>query len=180
MENKLLFFLVIIFITPKCNNSKIQNMRFNLDFYTSHHQFYISDKGAPQFNANNLWTEQAYIAKMALDERFIAVLTRSYGNIKAELVLSEEQPKVSMDERYDHIVEGSIESKSGLLQVLDCPTSSLIKNIKITPGLYRIRVYSLNLDSDYNDEDDANDRYKIEIWPEDSMRELEVFKQHPH
>jgi hypothetical protein len=72
--------------------------------------------------------------------------------------------------RYDHIVEGGLALKSGILEILDCPSLSIELKIKIKPGFYRMRVYSSNLNSVIGDE--GEDYYKIEIWPDTMERKV--------
>jgi len=53
--------------------------------------------------------------------------------------------------KFDHIVEGGVEIKSGILQILDCPNSNVELEVKIKTGRYRIRVlkYAMNLPYKY-------------------------------
>jgi hypothetical protein len=78
---------------------------------------------------------------------------------------------------YDHIVEGGLKVDSGLIQFLDCPASSLQLEILVEPGNYRLRVHFLNMAGYDSDEEESNDYYKIEIWP-DSNIERKVLKRY--
>lgn len=53
------------------------------------------------------------------------------------------------DPNADHIVEANIEIKSGILEIQDCPLSSVIQTIALENGSYRVRVSSYNLDEAY-------------------------------
>jgi hypothetical protein len=77
--------------------------------------------------------------------------------------------------QYDHIVEGGLNINSGILQVLDCPNSHVELEVKVTPGSYRVRIYSSNLASVEGDAGD--DYYLIEIWP-DIYQVRTVLKQY--
>jgi len=74
-------------------------------------------------------------------------------------------------------VEGGLEIRSGILQVQDCLSSEVELEVKVNPGKYRVRIYSLNLDSVAGN-DEGDDHYKIEIWPDVNM-ERTILKQYP-
>ncbi|MBN8686678.1 MAG: hypothetical protein J0M10_06660 [Chitinophagales bacterium] len=135
-----------------------------LDFYTQYSQFYILDKGSPQrTDSDQFWTEEASKDRLAIEEGVLGVGTQCYGPVKATVVIRESENQNFDILKYDHIVEGSLQIKSGTIQIVDCPTSSIEFQTDIPIGDYRVRVYSLNLNSVVGDE--GNDSYEIEIWP---------------
>jgi len=153
-------------------------MTSNIQFYTSYHQFYINDKSNEfDINSSFFWTKKALKERLALDNEIIGISTGSYGEIKLEISFLNEANKNINFDLYDHIVEGSIEIKSGVIQVLDCPSTNTEFERKIKCGIYRIRVYSSNLDIE--DEDNCKDYYKLEIW-EDEYSNRKVLKQYKH
>lgn len=77
--------------------------------------------------------------------------------------------------RFDHVVEASIKIQSKILQILDCPHSKIEIETEIENGEYRVRIYSINLESSY--EEIPNDTYKIEMWKE-AYSERDVLKRH--
>lgn len=147
-----------------------------ISFYTSYHQFYICDKQkAIKEFPNQMWTDDGLNRRFEVKDGFIGVLTASYGNIELELELLD-RPKENINiSDYDHIVEGSINIDSGILQILDCPDTNVVFETNIDPGYYRVRVYSSNLD--ILDEDEGGDFYKIEIW-KDKKTEILVLKNY--
>jgi len=149
---------------------------YKLEFYTQHSQFYIVDKDA-SFDPvlSDLWTDDALSERLGIVDGIIGVYTECYGPVKGELEILDE-PSKGEYEGYDHVVEGGIDIVSGILQIQDCPTSSVELELKVNPGQYRVRVYSLNLASVKGDEGD--DYYKIEIWPEKKGITRKVLKQY--
>lgn len=139
-------------------------MKYKLNFSTSHHQFYIADKFSEgDTGSDDFWTNEAFDAQLAVGNGVLGIGTGSYGVIHGELTIL---PKLSENTdfaSYDHVVEGSINIKSGVVQILDCPNSTLELEAKVQPGSYRVRVYSSNLAS--VTDDNGDDFYKIEIWP---------------
>lgn len=149
-------------------------------FRTEYNQFYIQDK---EFNGEfdfDFWSDKNYDQRLAVSNGGLGVRTESYGIIKGELViLSKSVSNIDLD-KYDHIVEASIEIYGDELQIIDCPTNNIEVKIKLKNSKYRVRVYSSNLESVLesdlsNDTDD--DYYRIEIWPDDN-KELRVLKQY--
>jgi hypothetical protein len=158
------------------NDSTI--MKYKLDFYTEYNQFYLSDKASPKnTNSTGFWTPEAHEDRLAIEKGVVGIGTESYGHIKADISILDIANNLIDTIQYDHIVEGGIEIESGELQVLDCPTSVINLEIKLKPGKYRVRVYSLNLASADIDEDEGDDYYKIEIWPDTNM-ERKVLKRY--
>lgn len=172
------FSLICLLIFCQCNCLKTNTriMKHKINFYTSHNQFYISDKlSNTNTGSEDFWTNKAFEDKLGISKDLLAVGTECYGNVKGELVILE-KPIESIDYNlYDHIVEGGLELKSGNLQILDCPNSSVELEVKVKPGNYRVRVYSSNLASVIDD--DGDDYYKIEMWPDDNM-ERKVLKKY--
>jgi hypothetical protein len=151
-------------------------MLYPLNFRTSHGQFYVYDKSSDgDTSADGFWSEDAFSDRLAVWNGILAVFTECYELVKGELhLLSEPRNYINLDQ-YDHIVEAGLEVKSGTIQILDCPNSSVELEIKVIPGRYRVRVYSINLASVVND--DGDDFYKIEIWPCIAM-ERKVLKRY--
>lgn len=152
-------------------------MKHNLDFYTSYNQFYLCDSKSPQnINAKDFWNDQAYSDRIAMGNGIIAVRTQSYGHIIGELQFLNKESEVDNYDLYDHVVDAGIEIKSNTLQILDCPNGTVEKEIKIIPGLYKIRIYSKNIEGVDGDENEGNDSYKIEIWKSTNL-DKKVLKQ---
>ncbi len=149
---------------------------YKLHFYTQYNQFYIVDKDASLDTAStDLWPDDAVSERLGIVEGIIGVYTECYGPVKGELEILDE-PGRGEYKKYDHVVEGGIDVVSGVLQIQDCPNSSVQLELKVNPGQYRVRVYSSNLASVQGDEGD--DYYKIEIWPEKKGITRKVLKQY--
>ncbi|WP_426670746.1 hypothetical protein ACPPVU_05830 [Mucilaginibacter sp. McL0603] len=155
-------------------------MKYQLDFNTAYNQFYIVDgtKNGDTASAN-FWTNDAFQDRLAIEEWVLGVGIESYGHVKAELQLLNSPTKEIDFSKYDHIVEGGIKISSGLLQIIDCPNSEIALSVLIEPGNYRVRVYSMALDGVDTDEDEGDDHYLIEIWPDQNMART-VLKRYKH
>jgi len=151
-------------------------MIYDLKFFTQYSQFYILDSGTiGESDEEEFWSNQALNDRLALEDGIMGItvendLTSVIGELE---ILKEPNPNPNLSA--DHIVEGSLEIKSGLLEIQDCPTSTVIHSIPMDNHHYRVRVYSFNLNNLYEG-DEPKDRYRIEIWKEESSPR-EVLKQ---
>ena len=143
-------------------------MKNILDFTTSHHQFYIADSEyVGDTGGDDFWTDNATSDRLAIAEDVLGVVTECYGHVNGELNILDGVPELKDFDLYDHVVEAGLVIRSGSLQVLDCPNNSVELDIKLNPGKYRVRIYSSNLDS--VTDDDGDDYYTIEIWPDEHI-----------
>lgn len=168
--------LMIFFSFSNCSTKKYNYMTSKFSFSTSYNQFYICDDLAPI--PYIMWDEVSNNNRIVVFDRFIGVVTESYGDINGEIEILKSKKELSNFDAFDHVVEASINIQSGKLKIEDCPNSSVELEIPIKPGTYRIRIYSSNLKSvEFRDEyGDYNDFYKIELWEED-YSEVRILKQ---
>ena len=112
---------------------------------------------------------------MAVGNGILGVGVESYEAFKGTFFLLESKNDQIAYEQFDHIVEGSLKVQSRVLQLLDCPNLNIELKIAIHPGKHRARIYSSYLVSVV--EDDGDDYYKIELWPDDDLKRS-VLKQY--
>lgn len=142
-----------------------------LDFYTAYNQFYICDATySGDTGSVNFWSERAFLDRLAIEDGILGIGIGSYGHVKAELQLLPGPNPNSDYSVYDHVVEGGLKIESGVLQVIDCPNSEVQISISVDSGNYRARIYSSGLFEFVTDEDEGDDSYKIEIWPDDNLQ----------
>jgi hypothetical protein len=150
--------------------------KYKLDFYTQYRQFYINDKLSPlKTDSPNFWTQKASDDRLAIEEGVLGVGTECYGPVKGEICILTTESESNEFDSYDHVVEGSIEIKSGVLQVFPCITNEPTLELEMKPSTYRVRIYSSNLNT--VDGDEGDDYYKVEVWPS-VYKERIVLKKH--
>lgn len=173
------FLLVCFFAFCQCNSlKKTQTMKYKLNFTTSYQQFYCADKlYQGNTGSDNFWTDESHNDRLAIEKDVLGIRTESYGAIKGELIILDKANSDIDFNLYDHVVEGGLEIKSGVLQILDSPNNSVELEVNITPGNYRVRVYSSNLSSVVDEDENGDDYYKIEIWKDDN-KERKVLKRY--
>lgn len=153
-----------------------KNMTTKLKFTTSYSQFYVVDSQNDNHTNDDLLDSDIEARLFNNSSFFVSIFTKSYGHIKGELTILDKVNETYNPDLYDHIVESSIDIPSGILQVLDCPFSTVILEKKAPSGKYRIRVYFSNLDSVIDPDIRAKDYYKIEMWRDSSTLGRKVIK----
>jgi hypothetical protein len=143
-------------------------MIHKLQFTTSYHQFYLCDKDyIGDTGSFDFWTDNSFADKLAIETGILGVSIGTYGHVNTTISILDqrnEKPDLAL---YDHVVEASLEITSGILQVLDCPNSNVELELNVPPGFYRVRVSAAGLDSIVDEDEEAEDTYHIEIWPEE-------------
>jgi len=153
--------------------------RYKLDFFTSENQFYLCDSAFTGETGDiSFWTPAAYADRLATakDKDIVGISIESFGHVKAELNVLDAASGEKDFKKYDHVVEAGVRISSGILEVLDFPDHKIQLKAIVTPGYYRIRVYSYDLKSINSEADEGTDHYKIELWPSSNF-ERKVLKQ---
>lgn len=145
----------------------MQPISHTYSFQTAYNQFYLADKDSPAAtDSNSFWTEEAFADKLAVEEGILGVCTGTYSYVKCEISFLAHRPDETSFEGYDQVVEASLEVKSGVLQLLNCPDSMVIAKHSLPIRIYRVRVITSGLESIIDEDIEANDKYLIELWPE--------------
>jgi hypothetical protein len=146
-------------------------------FRTAYSQFYLADKESPAAtDSNSFWTEEAFADKLAVEEGILGVGTGTYSYVNCKISFLTHRPTENSFDGCDQVVEASLELKSSILQLLDCPDSTVIASFSLPIGVYRVRVITTGLESIVDEECEANDKYLMELWPE-PLAPREVLKR---
>lgn len=83
------------------------------------------------------------------------------------------------EKAWDHIAEASIHTATGIIRLADVTSpSDDAPSITISPGAYRVRVYSGGFDTLSEDGLDGDDHYRLVLWPA-SAQPPRVVKRYP-
>ncbi len=135
----------------------------------------MNDKDEGDTGSEDFWSDEALNDKLAVEKGILGIsIENSEGIVKCELEILNSKSLISDFSDFDHVVEASLEIKTGFLQINDCPFSNLVLEEKIEIGIYRVRVYFKNLESAYSE--NPEDFYKIEIW-KDIFLDRKVLKR---
>lgn len=148
----------------------IKERSIKINFNTQHNQFYICDKNSPMATDGDFWSEIAFKRRLAKESGLLGIRTACYGPVKGEIDFMKTNPSVVDLSKFDHVVEGDIFINSGILQIKDCPNGAVEFEKNVTPGNYRVRIYSMNIASVKDDE--GNDFYRIEVWKDKPQGEI--------
>lgn len=136
-------------------------------FTTSHHQFYINDaEAAVDMGSPAFWTDEALEARLAVAKGVLGVDTASYGEINLEIAILNEAPILKELDKFDHVAEAGLYLPTGMFQITDCPFSDVVFESQLRKGHYRVRIYYGGLGSELNEDENAEDFYLIEVWPD--------------
>jgi hypothetical protein len=150
--------------------------KYNLDFFTTHNQFYLCDSAFTGTTGDTtFWNNDAQNARLGTTEDIIGIKIASYGHVRAELNVLNTADTEKDFSKYDHVVEGSVKLSSGIMEVLNFPDTKIILKAIVTPARYRVRIYSYAVRNVNPDEDEGTDHYKITLWPGEG-RERKVLK----
>jgi hypothetical protein len=147
-----------------------------------HSQFYVCDEGpwegtdhlAPADDM--LWVGAAAEDRLDVRPGTIAVLTKTDGYVRLRIERLDAEPE-DKPERHDHVVETSLESRSGTLVVIE--ETAEVGKLTIGPAIYRARVCWDGLDQASDvilEPENATETILIELWPEPERIEPRVLK----
>lgn len=138
--------------------------KYNLNVFADYFQFLVQDEHASG-DISELWTEQAVKDLIVVKNDVIGIGTVRNMTVPFTVEIIENCSNAYSSEKWDQIVECSIDISSGKIVVIggtdyfpDAP------RIKVTPDKYRARIFYGNLDSISDDGLDGNDKYKIVLW----------------
>lgn len=134
------------------------------EVYASHRQFYLVDPEAKS-RADLVWDGQGLERHLGVSEGIVAVGTIGYCDVPVRLELWEAEPPADLDD-WDHVVDASLELRSGRLGLGWVEGPAELKPLEVLPGVYRLRSSAAGLDG--ADEMDGGDRYRIQLWPSPS------------
>ena len=140
----------------------MKSLKFKL--FADYFQIYVMDDGADD-DTSEIWTDKALDLKLALAENTIAIGTFRNVDVSFEVEIHESEPLINLDE-WDHVSKGHFNVKSGRCAVFGC-TDYLpdAARIEMQNGDYSVLSLAKGLDSITTEWDDADDYYKVMLWP---------------
>jgi hypothetical protein len=133
--------------------------------YAGYTQFYLnSDPKHTGSDDPEFWSKEAYRERLALAPFTLAVGTDTYGKVPVDIEILDSPSQLQFDD-WDHVVDGSIDIPSGILEVSGCPDSETLARIEVVPGIYVARVFCRGLSEFPDDGGSYNgDSYLIQLW----------------
>lgn len=147
--------------------------KFNL--FADYFQVYLMDDEADD-DTSEIWTEEALDLKLGIAKNTLAVGTFRNVDVDFEVEVFENEPQLNPVE-WDNISKGYLSISSGKCAVFGC-TDYLpdAKRINLPKGDYAVYSMAKGLDSITEEWEDADDYYKVILWPS-STKEYKSIKR---
>lgn len=166
------------------NNEKVIQTETK-EILADYHNIYIQDRqfwsseNAPDMVADmNLTEKSAKIVHVDDSKTHTMIVFHPYSNMYAVPVTVEihEKEPVIENEKWDHIVEASLEIQNNELEIGDGMPGSESIVLKVAPGAYRSRIHFAHLVEGGKDAEEGDDQYLVTLWPA-PFNSVKVIKQ---
>ena len=152
--------------------ASMKNYKFEL--FADYFQVYLMDTEADD-DTSEVWTDEALDLKLGVLPNTLAVGTFRNVDVPVEVEIYDSEPDIDLKE-WDHASKGYFTIKSGICAVLGCtdylPDAAMIE---INPGAYAALSLAKGLDSITEEWEDADDIYRVVLWPS-SIKEYKALK----
>lgn len=154
-------------------------MNYSFELFADYFQLYLMDVETND-DTSDIWTDKALDLKLALLPNTVAIGTFRNVYVPLQVEVCESKPTVNLDE-WDHASEGYFTITSGLCAVFGC-TDYLpdATKVQLKPAEYSVLSLAKGLDSITEEWEDADDVYKVVIWPSTARdhRSLKEYGNH--
>ena len=135
-----------------------------LELLPDYFQFYLQDEAASG-DLSQAWSPAAVTCMLAMAEGVVGLGTARNMLVPVTVEVLEMAPPALL-ERFDHVVEGSLEVSSGTLVIAGC-TDYLpdAARLPIAKGGNAARVCVSGLDTLSEDGLQGQDHYLVQLWP---------------
>ena len=146
------------------------------ELFADYFQLYLMDDSAND-DTSEIWSDSALEAKLAVSSNTLAVGTFRNVDVNVEVEVLEKEPSIDL-EGWDHASIGYIDLPTGRCAVFGC-TDYLpdAKRIELPKGSYAALSLAKGLDSIETEWEEADDFYKVILWPS-KVRELKILKRY--
>lgn len=135
-----------------------------LEIFADYFQFYIQDEEVDG-DLSDKWTEAAVESLLAITDGAIGVGTARNMDVPVILKIYDSKPESLVEKSISKINECDLEVTSNKIVIAGCtdyfPDA---KRIQLENGIYRVRIYYMNLNKVSEDGLDGEDFYEIHLW----------------
>lgn len=153
----------------------LQPQTHRLTLFADYFQLHVADDGSAG-DLSEAWTAEASARGVAVADGIVGVNTARNVDVPVVVIVSAESPDLLPEA--DSIVEGDLECKPGRLVVMGCtdyfPDAT---RLSVPPDWYRVRATASGLNTVREQWLDADDEYRIDVWPSPPTG-VRVVKQH--
>ncbi len=138
--------------------------KYKFELFADYFQVYLMDVGSDD-DTSGIWTEDGLNIKLGLMPNTIAIGTFRNVDVPLEVEVQESRPDLNLDE-WEHASIGYFTIKSGQCAVFGCNDYLPDANkIEVSPGNYSVLSLAKGLDSVTDESEEADDLYKVILWP---------------
>lgn len=111
------------------------------------------------------WSTDDMLRRVVFGGDHLVIFTVASRMVPVRVEILPEAPPLELF-GWDQIVDGALRSAAGALVVLGCtdPEGDAAR-LPLAPGIYRVRVSMAGLDSADGEATEAEDRYRLQLWP---------------
>lgn len=135
-----------------------------LTLFADYHQFYLQDEAASG-DLSQAWSPEAVEQMLAVADGVVGIGTLRNMDVGVTLEILAEPPSADTT-GFDHVVEGSLDARSGTLVVAGCtdyfPDAA---RFALASGSYRVRLSISGAGTLSEDGIDGEDHYLVQLWP---------------
>ena len=141
--------------------------KYKFELFADYFQVYLMDIEADD-DTSEIWNEEALKLKLGILPNTLVVGTFRNVEVPVEVEIFESEPEINLEE-WDHVSKGYFTIKSGSCSVFGC-TDYLpdAAKIEINSGMYSALSLAKGLGSITAEWEDADDLYKVILWPSSS------------
>jgi hypothetical protein len=139
---------------------------YTLNLFADYYQLHLQDEEEAGDQPDD-WGDQLVKKMIAVAPGIIGIGTARNMTVPVHVDLLDRHPDDDFDS-WDHVTEASLDVPSGQMVIAGCydyfPDAT---RVSVTPGSYRVRIYSNGLGSISENGLEGYDHYYVVIWPEE-------------
>ncbi|WP_020411244.1 hypothetical protein [Microbulbifer variabilis] len=138
--------------------------KYKFEIFADYFQIYLLDVEADD-DTSDIWTDEALNIKLGILPNTLAIGTYRNVDVPLEVEVHDSEPEISLGE-WDHASIGYFTVTSGQCVVSGCTDYLLdVAKIDVAPGKYSAISLAKGLGSITEEWEDADDLYKVILWP---------------
>jgi len=140
---------------------------YQLDIAVDHGQFFLEDcdNDWEDDPLGALYNDAAFARRLGVASGVLSIfMARHWGIVRLELIVRRDPSGDDLSE-WDNVVEASLEVTSGCLAAYGPESSPREQRIAVSPGTYRVRIYTGGVDTVGENMEEGQDHYRAVLWP---------------
>ena len=134
------------------------------ELFADYFQLYLADDGS-EIDTSEIWNDESVRLKLAVAKNTLAVGTFRNVDVQLEIEILDNAPSIDISE-WDHVSQGYLTITNGKCVVYGC-TDYLpdAQRVSLPSGEYSALSLAKGLSTITEEWEDADDYYKVVLWP---------------